>query len=271
MDIIDTHIHYMPQVVSCDKILKSMDMCGIKCSIVLATPDHPRYNDLKLTGNNREVRELCRQYPDRFIPALYAEPRNVMEVQTQIRRFYDEGGRILKMWPGHGWSPDDPMIYPVWEVINELKMAVILHSGMLGVRSNTLPLKVCRSTGFNAKYGQPILLDAPARCFQEIQFVIAHGAYPWSLDALLMAYMFPNIWIDLSCGLGYETWNLIEKLRPGYIPWNKLMFGSDTAGQPETFVEQWSRITQHEIFAPHAEAFFCNNAMTLLEKAGLKV
>lgn len=269
MNIIDTHIHYMPEVIPGEAIIKNMDECGISRSIVLSVPDHPRYEQMRLTGTNTAVEELCRKFPDRLIPALYAEPRNVMEVQTRIRRFHDRGGRILKMWPGHGWAPDDPMIYPVWEVINELKMAVILHMGMLGVRSWQLPIEVCRSTGFNAKYGQPVLLDAPARCFPDIQFVIAHTAYPWTLEALEMVFMFKNIWMDFSCGLGYEAWNLIEKLRPGRLAWERFLFGSDTAGTARDFVSRWNEISQHELFAPHAEDFFHKNAENLLSKAGL--
>lgn len=269
MNIIDTHIHYMPETIPGSEILKAMDECGISRSIVLATPDHPRYLELKLTGTNPGTEELCRRFPDRLIPALYIEPRNVMEAQTQIRRFHDRGGRLLKMWPGHGWSPDDPMIYPVWEVINELKMGVILHMGMLGVRTQQLSREICRSTGFNAKYGQPVLLDAPGRCFPDIQFIIAHTAYPWTLEALEMAFMFPNIWLDFSCCLGYEAWNLIEKLRPGRLPWHKFLFGSDTAGKAHSFVARWSEIGEHELFAPHKEEFFHLNAEKLFEKVNL--
>ena len=265
MRIIDFHTHYMLETVPAEKFLAAMEDCGIGKSVVLATPDHPRYTGMKLTGTNEQVLAFCEKYPDRLIPACYVEPRNVMESQTQIRYFYDRGVRWLKMWPGHGFSPDDPMIRPVLEVINELEMGVILHSGSLGVRP-PLPLSVRRSTGFNAKFGQPFLLDAPARCFPDIVFVIAHTAYPWTLEALEMAYMFENIYIDFSCGLGYEGWNLIDRLRPGRIPWKKFLFGSDTAGQAGEFVKRWTEISQDDFFAPHADGFFHANAERLLEK-----
>ena len=76
----------------------------------------------------------------------------------------------------------NPMIYPVWEVVNELKMAVIFHSGSLGISFN-LPLDARRAAGFNAKFGQPFLLDQPERCFPDIRFIIAHGGYfGWGLS-----------------------------------------------------------------------------------------
>jgi predicted TIM-barrel fold metal-dependent hydrolase len=175
--IIDFHIHYLPNNVSAGQMLETMAQLNIEKSVVLATPDHQRYTRMQLVGTNEKVLELCKKYPDKLIPACYIEPRNIMEAQTQIQRFYGQGVRLLKMWPGHGFSPDNPIIYPVWEVINKLKMGVIFHSGSLGVRTN-LPLEVRRSTGFNAKYGQPFLFDHPARCFPDIKFIIAHGAYP---------------------------------------------------------------------------------------------
>ena len=264
MNYIDFHIHYMPNSVDASQILKTMAQLNIVKSVILATPDHRRYTDMRLTGNNEKVLELSKTYPDKFIPACYIEPRNIMEAQTQIRRFYDQGVRLLKMWPGHGFSPDDPMIYPVWEVINKLKMGVILHSGSLGVRTH-LPLELRRSTGFNAKFGQPFLLDQPARYFPDIKFIIAHGAYPWTLEALEMAFMFDNIYIDFSCNLGYEAYNLINKLRPNRIPWSKLLFGSDTAGLPQSFVERWTELMKEPFFAPHAKGFFSSNAEKLLK------
>ncbi len=269
MKIIDFHIHYLPESVPEARILSAMDSLGIEKSLVLATPEHPRYTNMGLCGTNELVLALCRRYPGRLLPAAYIEPRNVMEAQTQIRRFYDQGVRWLKIWPAHGYSPDDAMLYPVWEVVNELKMGMILHSGSLGVRPH-LDLKVRRSTGFNAKYGQPFLLDAPARCFPDISLVIAHGGYPWTLEALEMAFMFPNIYIDFSCGLGYEAWNLIEKLRPGRMPWDKILFGSDTAGMAEDFVKRWTEIARHEYFAPHDEDFFYGNAKRLLQQTGVE-
>lgn len=267
MKIIDFHIHYMPECVPEEKMLAAMDACSVEKSLVLATPEHERYLSMGLTGGNEQVLELCRRYPERFIPACYIEPRNVMEAQTQIKKFHAAGVRWLKIWPGHGFSPDDPMLYPVWEVANELAMGIILHSGSLGVRPE-LPLAVRRSTGFNAKFGQPFLLDAPARCFPDITFVIAHAAYPWTLEALEMSFMFENIYIDFSCGLGYEAYNLIERLRPERLAWERFLFGSDTAGNAKAFVDKWTELMENSFFAPHAEGFFYRNGQKLLEKTG---
>ena len=122
----------------------------------------------------------------------------------------------------------------------------------------------------NAKFGQPILLDQPARIFPDITFVIAHTAYPWTLETFEMAYMFENIYVDFSCDLGYEAYNLIDKLRPGRLAWNRFMFASDTGGYAGKFVERWTELMKNPFFAPHTEDFFYNNAVQLMKRVGLE-
>ncbi len=264
---IDFHIHYLPDLVPEERILSEMDQYGIEKSVVLATPDHPRYTTLNLSGTNEKSWDLVCRHPDRLVMAAYIEPRNVMEAQTQIERFYDKGVRFVKMWPGHGFSPDDPMIYPVWEKLNDLKMGVILHMGMMGVRPQ-VGVKINRMAGMNAKFGHPVLLDQPARIFPDVTFIIAHTAYPWTLEALEMAFMFENIYLDFSCGLGYEAYNLIDRLRPGRLAWERFLFASDTGGHAGSFVERWSELMKEPFFAPHTEDFFYNNAKKLMERLG---
>lgn len=265
---IDFHIHYIPELVPEVQILQQMDHLEIEKSVVIATPEHPRYLDLKLSGINQKVLELTSRHRERLVMAAYIDPRNVMEGQTSIERYYDQGVRLIKMWPGHGFSPDDPMIWPVWEKLNDLKMGVILHMGMLGVRPQ-LGTKINRMAGMNAKFGQPVLLDQPARMFPDITFIIAHTAYPWTLEALEMSFMFENIYIDFSCGLGCEAYNLIDRLRPRRLAWERFLFATDSAGTAEPSLMQWKENMRNPFFAPHADAFFYSNGQKLFEDIGV--
>ncbi len=265
MKIIDFHVHYLPTRATEKEILSSMDKTNIESSVMLACPKHPRYADCGLTGTNEEVEKLVNSNPDRFIGGVYVEPRNVMEAQTRVREYHAKGFKVIKMWPAHGFSPDDPMIYPVWEVINELKMIVLFHSGVLSNGHNReMQLDTIRSAAFNSKFGQPILLDQVARYFPDIKFVIAHGAYPWTLEALEMSFMFKNIYVDLSCPLGFEAYNMMKVLKPGRIAWERLLFGSDTAGIAAEYVERWDKLMDDEFFIEHKEDFFYNNAKAML-------
>ena len=110
MKYIDFHTHYHPGQTADDVFIQRMDDNGIERSLVLATPEHPRYTQLGMTGFNERVFEFVSKWPDRLVMAAYIEPRNVMEAQTQIQKFYDRGVRFFKMWPGHGYSPDDILL-----------------------------------------------------------------------------------------------------------------------------------------------------------------
>ena len=268
--IIDFHTHY--HIDGANDIIREMDKAGIEKSMVLAVPDHPRYRGIGSDGTNEKCLKYVAQHSDRLVMAAYIEPRNVMEAQTQIENFYQQGIRFFKMWPGHGYSPDDPVTFPVWEKLNEIKAQIIFHTGMLGTGRLCSP-EINRLAGFNAKYGQPILFDVPARLFRDVTIIMAHTAYPWTLEAFEMARMFDNVYLDLSCTMGFDAWNLIDKLRPFRVPWHKLLFGTDSSGDENgalNYVNRWKELMSGEFFAPHAEEFFCGNAVKLLKKAGLQ-
>jgi hypothetical protein len=50
-----------------------------------------------------------------------------------------------------------------------------------------------------AKYGQPLLLEDVAADFPGLNMVIAHFAWPWVAEAVMLALKYPNVYIDTSC------------------------------------------------------------------------
>jgi len=263
------HVHYMPEATSDADILQSMDKAGVEACVMLAVPDHERYSLKKFTGTNKKVAELVKAHPDRIIGAVYIDPRNNMEAQTTIRHYRDLGFPMAKAWPPHGFSIDDPSVYPVWEVLNELKMGILFHmGGSLGVLKQG-PLSVIRSCAFNAKFGRPEYLDQPARFFPDVQFVIGHAAYPWTLEALVLSYMHDNVYLDFSSRFGREGYNMIKTLKPEHgINWQKQMFGSDSAGDPGPALDYWLAQAETEPLKENANSFFYDNAVSFLKKIG---
>jgi len=71
--IIDFHAHYLPDTLGPEAILARMDAAGIERTVMLACPDHPRYTDVGLTGDNAHVAELVRAHPDRFVGGVYID------------------------------------------------------------------------------------------------------------------------------------------------------------------------------------------------------
>jgi len=278
--VVDVHLHYMPGTVEEDEILRNMDAAGVEAAVVLAVPDHERYRIKRLTGTNERVAELVRRHPKRFVGAVYINPLDNLEAQTTLRRYRDLGFPMAKAWPAHGFSPDDPRVYPVWDTLNELKMGILFHmGGTLGTLPEG-PLATVRRSAFNVKHGHPSMLDQPARFFPDVPFVVGHAAFPWTLEALLLACVHPNVHIEFSCPLGFEAYNLVQRLDPcrhmrGGFPFSKVLFGSDSAGRPGegenppwAGLPAWTRLAQEPPLQGHAEDFFHANARRLLRTVG---
>jgi len=57
---------------------------------------------------------------------------------------------------------------------------------------------------------------------------------------------------------------MMKVLKPGRIAWERLLFGSDTAGIAAEYVERWDKLMDDEFFVEHKEDFFYNNAKAML-------
>lgn len=78
----------------------------------------------------------------------------------------------------------------------------------------------------------PLLLDVQAQ-----PVVLVHAGYPWVREAAYIASVLPNVYLELSelipWGWGQVEWAL--EMLVGTVPAAKLLYGSDEAGEPESF------------------------------------
>jgi hypothetical protein len=78
----------------------------------------------------------------------------------------------------------------------------------------------------------PLLVDA-----QDQAIVLVHSGYPWIREAAYIASILPNVSLELSelvpWGWGQVDWAL--EMLVGTVPAAKLLYGSDEAGEPESF------------------------------------
>ncbi|HJS26240.1 MAG TPA: amidohydrolase family protein [Actinomycetota bacterium] len=86
----------------------------------------------------------------------------------------------------------------------------------------------------HARPGQlfPLLVD-----LQDQPVVLVHSGYPWIREAAYIASVLPNVYLELSelipWGFGQVEWAL--EMLVGTVPAAKLLYGSDEAGEPESF------------------------------------
>ncbi|HBO54410.1 MAG TPA: amidohydrolase, partial [Janibacter terrae] len=127
----------------------------------------------------------------------------------------------LKLHPVHGgFTCDDPMLYPAYQVLVEEGAPLVVHCG-----TSTF-------AGSSNQYADPSHLLAVTRDFPELDIVLAHGGRGWWYEqAAFMAMSNPRVWIELS-GLPpkrlpqYYAAAGLERLA------KKMIFATDWPGVP---------------------------------------
>lgn len=78
----------------------------------------------------------------------------------------------------------------------------------------------------------PLLVDV-----QDQPVVLVHSGYPWIRESAYIASVLPHVYLELSelipWGFGQVEWAL--EMLVGTVPAAKLLYGSDEAGEPESF------------------------------------
>ncbi|TDD08388.1 amidohydrolase [Saccharopolyspora terrae] len=210
---------------------------------------------------NEEVAESCAEHPEVLIPFASVDPWKGKAGVREARRLVTEHGvRGFKFHPSiQGFSPNDPMAYPLYEAIEELGVPALFHTGQTGIGAG-----VPGGGGIRMKHANPMLVDDVAVDFPELRIILAHPSFPWQDEALAVATHKPYVYIDLS------GWS------PKYFPpqlvhyansllQDKVLFGSD---YPVITPDRWLSDFEKLDMKPHVRPkILKDNAVTLL---GLK-
>ncbi len=110
----------------------------------------------------------------------------------------------------------------------------------------------------------PLLVD-----LQDQPVVLVHSGYPWIREAAYIASVLPNVYLELSelipWGFGQVEWAL--EMLVGTVPAAKLLYGSDEAGEPESF---WiSALLARRALEPVLDGFVDRGYVDLEEAARL--
>jgi len=172
---------------------------------------------------NEEVAAACAEHEDVLIPFASLDPWRGRTAVRQARRLVEEHGvRGFKFHPSlQAFHPNDPKVYPLYGVIEELGVPALFHTGQTGIGAGARG-----GGGIRLRYSNPLDVDDVAADFPDLPIILAHPSFPWQDEALAVATHKPNVYIDLS------GWS------PKYFPpqlvryantllRNKVLFGSD--------------------------------------------
>jgi uncharacterized protein len=173
--------------------------------------------------SNEEIAELAAEHADVLIPFASVDPARGADAVARARRL--AGGGVVRGFKFHpnlqGFFPNDPAVYPLYEVLQEHGMVALFHSGHTGVGAGTRG-----GRGVRLKYSNPMHVDDVAVDFPDLKIILAHPSFPWQDEALSVALHKPTVHIDLSgWSPKYFPPSLVQHANT--LLKEKVLFGSD--------------------------------------------
>jgi predicted TIM-barrel fold metal-dependent hydrolase len=162
---------------------------GTDPAALVAEMDAARVALAGLSGTDaRWVADTCARWPGRFFGMASPDPRHIMTalrtIETGVREY---GFKAVKLEPFvWGKPPTDRMYYPIYAKCVELDITFTTQIGHTG------------PDAFPSETGRPIYLDEVALDFPELRIVGGHIGWPWTEEAIAVAWKHANVWIDTS-------------------------------------------------------------------------
>ncbi|MCX6081180.1 MAG: amidohydrolase family protein [Chloroflexi bacterium] len=247
--------HFPPQPLECFTL--EMDEAGIDQAVLLPI-DVTTAHGCKIVSNE-QIADLVEREP-RFIGFASVDP-NLPEAPAQLERAIRQLGlRGLKLDPSFQcfYPNDQERAYPVYQTCAELGIPVLMHAGLSWVPSGL------------AKFSQPLNLEEAVQAFPTVNFILAHFAWPWVNEAVMLAVKYPNVYLDTAILYSGTPKNTFQKILAEQVGldvlerslFNKIVFGSN---YPRVDIRRTVRgISALEISKSLAKAIFDGNARRLL-------
>ena len=174
---------------------------------------------------NELVAGLAERHPDRFIPFAGADVLTGMEAVRDFEHLVrDRGFRGLSLRPFMiGLPADDRRYYPLYAKCVELgRAAQHPHVGELD-HGGASATSATRATSTSSPPTSP-----------SSKIMMSHAGYPWVLEAVLLAWKYPNVYLELAA---HRPRYLADARAPGWEP--LLRFGPTTITDKVLFGTGW--------------------------------
>ncbi len=168
-------------------LIREMDEAGVELGVVMGRQSPGKLGSVP----NREVAEWLARYPDRFVAWAgidVTQPMDAMLAET----------RRCMAWPGFKGISIEPTIAPGFTSAADRRLfALYEECERIGAPvSITLSaiLQVSERCPFD--HGMPRQIYDVARAFPRLALHVAHGAWPWVMDMIGVAFTCPNVWLS---------------------------------------------------------------------------
>ena len=233
------------------RLVERMDRNKVQMSVIMSAREV-----FTSVGTNEHILAAMRKHPGRFVGGVYADPRDGDKAIDTIRRYHDQGMRIVKLLPNFGYYPDDEAFRPFWDAVAGLGMGVLSHCGWLA------PLPGVISAAY---YSHPGRFEKVIRIYPTIPFILAHfGGIAGYLETVMLTTRTPNTYVDCSPGQGLLV---LERGGPmaGAVPPDRMMYGSDSYDL-DGLIPRYKDALVAQGYGPHLEKLYYANGRAYLEK-----
>ena len=151
------------------------------------------------------------------------------------------------------FAVNDRRYYPMFELIDELKAAVMIDVGTTGMGAG-----IPGGMGARIRHAHPSAIDDLAADFPNLKIVMAHPGWPWVEETTAVALHKGNVYWEIS-GWAPKYFPASLKIDMRARLQDKIMFGSDYPSLPYArILEEWRELgypdaVMEKIFHANAE------------------
>jgi uncharacterized protein len=218
-------------------------------------------------GDEESVSAAVAAYPDRFFGSFMLDPLQPDALERVRSAAVNPHLHCMCLFPAmHTYSVTDRRLVPMLEIASDHGLAVFVHCGTIniGVRK-----KLGLPSQFDMRYSNPLDVHPVALHFPQIRFIIPHFGAGLFREALMLADLCPNVWLDTSSSnhwTVYEDLDLRTVFRRSIdvIGEARLLFGTDSSFFPrgwntEIFKQQITALYELGLSKEQAEQILCLN------------
>jgi predicted TIM-barrel fold metal-dependent hydrolase len=200
-----------------------LNRCGVeRCAIIASTPN-----------DEASVLAATNAYPNRFYPFAMVNP---------LAEFAGvaPGLKAVCLFPAmHQYSLHSPTVEAIIQQAAAQRSAVFVHCGVLSVG---IRKKLGLPSPFDMRYSNPLDLHAIALRYPETTFIVPHFGAGMLREALMVADLCPNVYLDTSSSnawMRYEGLDLARVFRRALdvVGPSRLLFGTDSSFFPRGWHE----------------------------------
>ncbi len=158
-------------------------------------------------GDEESVSAAVSAHPDRFFGYFMVDPLQPDASSRVTAAAADPHLHCMCLFPAmHTCSITDPRLVPLLEIASDRRLAVFVHCGAIsvGVRK-----KLNLPSQFDMRFSNPLHLHPVALHFPQIRFIVPHFGAGLLREALMLADLCPNVWLDTSSS---NRWMMYEGL-----------------------------------------------------------